>query len=201
MALLENLLNYIYRYILKVLIVDNYDSFTFNLYHYVKQFTFDVSVLKNDEIKLSKLNKFDKIILSPGPGLPCEHKNLDNIIKASINKPMLGVCLGHQAIAQYFGAKLSNLSTVNHGISEPISIIKDDYFFNDVPKKIKVGLYHSWIVNTDNFPDCFEITSINNYGNISSYRHNDYDIRGVQFHPESILTEYGLKMIGNWIRN
>ena len=186
---------------MKVLIVDNYDSFTFNLYHYVKQFNSDVDVLKNDRVKLSDIKLYDKIILSPGPGLPSEHENIFKIIKKSIGKPLLGVCLGHQAIAEFFGAKLVNLSSVNHGVSSLISIINDDYIFNNLNKKINVGLYHSWVIDKNNFPACLEITSVNSDGFISSYKHADLDIRGVQFHPESILTEHGLKMIENWIRN
>jgi len=186
---------------LRILIVDNYDSFTFNLYHYVKQFNFDVEVLKNDKIKLNDIKLYDKIILSPGPGLPSEHHNLFEIIKKSINKPLLGVCLGHQAIAEFFGAKLVNLSSVNHGISSLISIINDDYIFDNISKEINVGLYHSWVIDKNNFPACLKITSVNSDGFISSYKHISLDIRGVQFHPESILTENGLKMIENWIKN
>jgi anthranilate synthase component 2 len=185
----------------KVLIVDNYDSFTFNLYHYVMQFNCDVTVIKNDQVDLNLIRDFDKIILSPGPGLPNEHKNLMEIIKISINKPLLGVCLGHQAIAEYFGASLINLDNVNHGISTEISVIKADCIFNDINKKTNVGLYHSWVIDRKNFPNCLDITSVSKKGFISSFCHKELDVRGVQFHPESILTESGLKMIENWLIN
>jgi anthranilate synthase component 2 len=185
----------------KVLIVDNYDSFTFNLYHYVMQFNSDVTVLKNDKVDLDSLEGFDKIILSPGPGLPYEHKNLNDIIKMTIHKPLLGVCLGHQAIAEYFGARLINLDDVNHGVTTEISIINEDYLFKNIPINTNVGLYHSWVVDRRDFPECFEITSVNKEGFISSFKHKELDFKGVQFHPESILTDCGLKMIENWIKN
>jgi len=185
----------------KVLIVDNYDSFTFNLYHYVIQFDCDVTVIKNDQVDLKLIKDFDKIILSPGPGLPNEHKKLSNIIERSINKPLLGVCLGHQAIAEYFGAQLINLQDVNHGISTEISIVKDHYIFKNIDQNTNVGLYHSWVVDKNNFPNCLDITSVSKKGFISSMSHKNLDITGVQFHPESILTEHGLKIIENWIKN
>ena len=186
---------------MKILIVDNYDSFTYNLYHYVKQFNRHVEVIKNDELNLSDINSFKKIILSPGPGLPKEHKNLKEIIHLSLNKSLLGVCLGHQAIYEYFGGTLSNLQDVNHGVSTKISILKNDYMFKDINKQINVGLYHSWVVNKDNLPECLEITSLNEDGFISSFKHKELNVRGVQFHPESILTDNGLKMIENWVRS
>jgi anthranilate synthase component 2 len=184
----------------RLLIVDNYDSFTYNLYHYANQFIKDVEVKKNDEVDISKINDFDKIILSPGPGLPHEHKNLFKIIEASINKSLLGVCLGHQAIAEYFGASLTNLDYVNHGVSTEIKVVDFDCLFNNLPNKFNVGLYHSWFVSKKSFPKDLIITSENKLGNIYSFRHINYDIRGVQFHPESIMTENGLKMIENWIK-
>tara|TARA_B100000965_G_scaffold385889_1_gene387570 strand:- start:192 stop:752 length:561 start_codon:yes stop_codon:yes gene_type:complete len=186
---------------MKLLIIDNYDSFTYNLYHYACQFCSSVQVLKNDEVKIEYLEYYDKIILSPGPGLPREHNNLFKIIDVSINKPLLGVCLGHQAIAEYFGATLLNLNNVNHGISCEICIKNKDYIFNSIPEKLNVGLYHSWFVDKNNFPDNLIITSENDKGDIYSFRHKKLDIRGFQFHPESIMTEYGLQMIKNWIEN
>ena len=186
---------------MKLLIVDNYDSFTYNLYHYVNQFVNNVEVVKNDQVKLSKINNFDKIILSPGPGLPNEHENLFEIIDISKEKSLLGVCLGHQAIAEYFGANLLNLDLVNHGVSNEIIITENDYIFNSLPKKINVGLYHSWFVDKKNFPKELIVTSNNKAGNIYSFKHSKFDIRGVQFHPESIMTEYGLKIIENWVTN
>ena len=185
---------------MKLLIVDNYDSFTYNLYHYVNQFVSDVVVVRNDEVKLSQIKSFDKIILSPGPGLPNEHKNLFKIIEASIDKSLLGVCLGHQAIAEYFGANLLNLDVVNHGVFNEISLVATDYIFNSLPIKFNVGLYHSWFVNRKELPKELIITSENKEGNIYSFKHAKLDVRGVQFHPESIMTEYGLKIIENWIK-
>ncbi len=185
---------------MRLLIVDNYDSFTYNLFHYVNQFVDDVIVVKNDHVDLSQIRQFDKIILSPGPGLPSEHENLFKIIEYSLTKSVLGVCLGHQAIAEYFGARLLNLDNVNHGISTEISIVEPDNMFNSIPKKINVGLYHSWIVNKEKLPRDLIITSVNEKGNIYSLKHSKLDIRGVQFHPESIMTENGLKMIENWIK-
>ena len=186
---------------MNLLIVDNYDSFTYNLYHYACQFANSVKVVRNDDVHLPELDEFDKIILSPGPGLPKEHKNLFNIIEASINKPLLGVCLGHQAIAEFFGASLLNLNIVNHGVSTEISVFNNDYIFNGLPEKFHVGLYHSWSVNKNNFPKDLIITSENNNGNIYSFKHKKLDVRGVQFHPESIMTTNGLKMIKNWVEN
>ena len=185
---------------MRLLIVDNYDSFTYNLFHYVNQFVDDVIVVKNDHVDLSQIRQFDKIILSPGPGLPSEHENLFKIIEYSLTKSVLGVCLGHQAIAEYFGARLLNLDKVNHGISTEISIVESDNMFNSIPKKINVGLYHSWIVDKEKLPRDLIITSVNEKGNIYSLKHSKLDIRGVQFHPESIMTENGLKMIENWIK-
>ena len=185
---------------MRLLIVDNYDSFTYNLFHYVNQFVDDVIVVKNDHVDLSQIRQFDKIILSPGPGLPCEHENLFKIIEYSLTKSVLGVCLGHQAIAEYFGARLLNLDNVNHGISTEISIVESDNMFNSIPKKINVGLYHSWFVDKEKLPRDLIITSVNEKGYIYSLKHSKLDIRGVQFHPESIMTENGLKMIENWIK-
>lgn len=187
---------------MKILIVDNLDSFTFNLYHYVRQFNNDVSVIKNTNINLVEIDKYDKIILSPGPGLPDEHKNLKSIIQKYFkSKSILGVCLGHQAIIEFFGGKLINLEKVKHGVSTRITISEYSYLFQDIPSKISVGHYHSWITDPKNLPTCFETTSKNEDGIIMSVKHKVFDITGVQFHPESILTEYGLKIIENWVRN
>ena len=185
---------------MRILIVDNYDSFTHNLYHYVSQFEKNVEVVKNDRILLTEVEQYDKIILSPGPGLPYEHKNLKEIIEQfSSTKSILGVCLGHQAIAECFGAKLKNLENVLHGISSEILFIKEDRIFNQIPNQIKVGHYHSWVIDEETLPSCLEVTSKNEDGIIMSICHKEYDLKGLQFHPESILTEYGLLMIKNWI--
>jgi len=187
---------------LRILIIDNYDSFTHNLFHYVKQFEDNVDVVKNDKISLTEVQKYDKIILSPGPGLPDEHKNLKIIIKKyAPTKSILGVCLGHQAIAECFGARLKNLEDVLHGVKTKISFLNTDSLFKNIPNEIKVGHYHSWVIDEKTLPICFEVTSKNEDGIIMSIRHKEYDLKGVQFHPESILTEYGLLMIKNWIQS
>jgi len=182
------------------LIIDNYDSFTYNLYHYVSSFGESVRVIKNDMISFDTLVKYDKIIISPGPGLPYEHKNIHNIVKQfASSKSILGVCLGHQAIAESFGAKLKNLDQVLHGVSSDIILIKEDSLFNNIPNNIRVGHYHSWVIDQETLPDCFYITSKSNNGDIMSICHQSYDLKGLQFHPESVLTKYGLLMIRNWI--
>jgi len=187
---------------LRILIIDNYDSFTHNLFHYVKQFEDNVDVVKNDKISLTEVEQYDKIILSPGPGLPDEHKNLKIIInKYTPTKSILGVCLGHQAIAECFGARLKNLEDVLHGVKTKISFLNTDSLFKNIPNSIKVGHYHSWVIDEKTLPSCFEVTSKNEDGIIMSIRHKEYDLKGVQFHPESILTEYGLLMIKNWIQS
>lgn len=185
---------------MRVLIVDNYDSFTFNLYHYIAQFTDSVDVIKNDKVQLENIKLYDKIILSPGPGLPNEHKNLSKILYIySDSKSILGVCLGHQAIGEFFGAELLNLSEVKHGISTEIRINGDKELFSGIPTSIKVGHYHSWIIQDNHLPSCLKVTSRSHEGFITSIQHSNLDVRGVQFHPESILTDYGLKIIENWI--
>tara|TARA_B100000749_G_C18425203_1_gene465313 strand:- start:353 stop:871 length:519 start_codon:yes stop_codon:yes gene_type:complete len=170
------------------------------LFHYVKQFEDNVVVVKNDKISLTEVDKYDKIILSPGPGLPDEHKNLKIIIKKyAPTKSILGVCLGHQAIAECFGARLKNLEDVLHGVKTKISFLNTDSLFKNIPNEIKVGHYHSWVIDEKTLPICFEVTSKNEDGIIMSIRHKEYDLKGVQFHPESILTQHGLLMIKNWI--
>lgn len=185
---------------MKVLILDNYDSFTHNLYHYVQQFSCHVDVIKNDEIILSEVEQYHKIILSPGPGLPVEHQNLKTIIKQfGSSKSILGVCLGHQAIAECYGAKLQNLDEVMHGISTKVTLLNDEAIYKNIPDEIKVGHYHSWIVDDLSLPACFVVTSRNEDNIIMSIRHKKFDLIGIQFHPESIMTEYGLQMIRNWV--
>ncbi|MEE2700017.1 MAG: aminodeoxychorismate/anthranilate synthase component II [Bacteroidota bacterium] len=187
---------------MRVLILDNYDSFTHNLYHYAEQFAHNIDVIKNDRIRLDEVSQYDKIILSPGPGLPDEHINLKSIINAlHSSKSILGVCLGHQAIAECFGAKLRNLEEVMHGVSTKVLLSNDELIYKNLPKKIKVGHYHSWVVDNKSLPVCFEITSKNEDDIIMSIRHKEFDLIGLQFHPESIMTEYGLQMIKNWIQS
>ena len=186
---------------MKIVIIDNYDSFTYNLSHLVKELGAEVTVYRNDQFEMSQLEAFDKIILSPGPGIPSEAGLLLDVIKAYAGKkPILGVCLGHQAIGESFGGKLTNIGEVVHGVATPCHITKDDYLFEGLPKDIQIGRYHSWVVDTEAFPECLEVTSVSDEGFIMSLRHKEYDIRGIQYHPESVLTPNGKTIIGNWLR-
>lgn len=194
---------------MKIVIIDNYDSFTYNLSHLVKELGAEVTVLRNDAFQLNELEAFDKIILSPGPGIPSEAGLLLEVIRTYAGKkPILGVCLGEQAIGEAFGGKLTNLSEVFHGIQTPISIKKRqsesketemDYIFNGLPDEILVGRYHSWVVDTDGFPECLDITAVSREGFIMALKHKEYDIHGIQFHPESVLTPDGKTMIANFL--
>ena len=184
----------------KTVIIDNYDSFTYNLSHLLKELGAQVTVYRNDKFQLEELEEFDKIILSPGPGIPEEAGLLMDVIKTYAGqKPILGVCLGHQAIGQVFGAKLTNLSDVYHGVETPVHITTQDYIFETLPDSFLVGRYHSWVVDTESFPSCLEITSVSDEGFIMSLLHREYDIRGIQYHPESVLTPNGKIIIKNWL--
>ncbi|MDL2302941.1 aminodeoxychorismate/anthranilate synthase component II [Dysgonomonas sp. OttesenSCG-928-D17] len=185
----------------RILIFDNYDSFTYNLVHLVKELEYtDVDVYRNDKISLEEIEKYDKIILSPGPGIPSEAGLLLPLIKEYAGKkPILGVCLGHQAIGEAFGATLTNLEDVYHGVATKIKITKPDYIFNGLDNQIEVGRYHSWIVDNKNVPDCLEITAVDDNGQIMALRHKEYDIHGVQFHPESVLTPVGKIIVKNFL--
>ena len=187
---------------MKIVIIDNYDSFTYNLSHLVKELGAEVTVFRNDKFRMEQLEEFDKIILSPGPGIPCEAGQLLDVIKEYAGKkPILGVCLGHQAIGESFGGNLTNLSEVYHGVATPTTITVKDYIFEGLPEKIEVGRYHSWVVNSDGLPDCLEVTSVSDEGFIMSMRHRVYDIRGIQYHPESVLTPDGKAILNNWINH
>ncbi|MBF0649338.1 aminodeoxychorismate/anthranilate synthase component II [Dysgonomonas sp. GY75] len=188
---------------MKILIFDNYDSFTYNLVHLVKELGFtDVDVYRNDRIALEDIVKYDKIILSPGPGIPSEAGLLLPLIKEYAGKkPILGVCLGHQAIGEAFGAKLSNLEDVYHGVATKIEVIKPDYLFEGLDRELEVGRYHSWIVDKEGLPGCIEVTAVDNNGQIMALRHKEYDIHGVQFHPESVLTPAGEIIVRNFLNN
>ncbi|MBL4887818.1 MAG: aminodeoxychorismate/anthranilate synthase component II [Flavobacteriaceae bacterium] len=185
-----------------ILVIDNYDSFVYNLVHYLEDFGCQVDVKRNDEIALEDIDAYHKILLSPGPGIPEEAGLLNDIIKMyASSKSILGVCLGQQAIGQVFGAELINLKDVYHGVATPINIINEDtILFKGIPKKIKVGRYHSWVVSKD-LSESIEATSFDENGQIMSLRHKTYDVRGVQFHPESILTPYGKTILENWVNN
>ena len=185
---------------MKTVIIDNYDSFTYNLAHLVKALGAEVTVLRNDQFSIDALEAYDKIILSPGPGIPSEAGLLLDVIKTYAGrKPMLGVCLGHQAIGEAFGARLENLSEVFHGVATPAHIVADDPIFCGLPKTFTVGRYHSWVVATDQFPDCLTVTAVSDEGQIMALRHKEYDIHGIQFHPESVLTPEGSIIIKNFI--
>ncbi len=187
---------------MKIVIIDNYDSFTYNLSHLVKELGAEVTVYRNDKFELSQLEVFDKIILSPGPGIPSEAGLLLDVIKAYAGKkPILGVCLGHQAIGECFGGKLTNIGEVVHGVATPCHITSVDYLFASLPCDIEIGRYHSWVVDQQDFPSCLEVTSVSDEGYIMSLRHREFDIRGIQYHPESVLTPDGKTILNNWLKN
>jgi len=187
----------------RIAIIDNYDSFTFNLVHFLEDLNVSVTVFRNNEFELDELVKFDKILLSPGPGIPDEAGLLKAVIsKYAESKSILGVCLGQQAIAEVFGGTLINLDKVFHGVATKVTkSVTDEALFDKLPNEFDVGRYHSWVVNNDNFPDVLEITSTDESGQIMSLRHKRLDVKGVQFHPESILTPFGKQILKNWIIN
>ena len=185
---------------MKTVIIDNYDSFTYNLAHLVKELGTDVTVLRNDQFALADLAAFDNIILSPGPGIPSEAGLLCDVIRAyASQKPILGVCLGHQAIGEVFGAQLENLSEVFHGVATEGTQLGNDILFNRLPRRITMGRYHSWVVSREGFPACLEVTAESDEGQIMALRHREYNVRGIQFHPESVLTPDGRTMLSNWL--
>lgn len=185
---------------MKIAIIDNYDSFTYNLSHLIKELGVEVTVLRNDQFALADLQPYTKIVLSPGPGIPSEAGLLCDVIRAYAGKkPILGVCLGHQAIGEVFGAQLENLSDVFHGVATPCHIVADDPLFGGLNSEITVGRYHSWVVSKEQFPDCLEVTAVSDEGQIMAMRHKTLNVRGIQFHPESVLTPDGKKMILNWL--
>jgi anthranilate synthase component 2 len=185
-----------------ILIIDNYDSFTYNLLHLVNELGLNCTVWRNDQFNIEDVDAFDQIILSPGPGIPSEAGLLLEVIeKYSPTKSIFGVCLGQQAIAEVFGGKLYNLKQPMHGIATPIKVTDEkEKLFLGLPQSFKVGRYHSWVVDEKAIPDTLTITAIDEADNsIMALRHKEYDVRGVQFHPESILTEFGKEMMANWI--
>lgn len=188
---------------MKILVFDNYDSFTYNLVHLVEKIVHQkVDVYRNDQISLEEIEAYDKIILSPGPGLPEEAGLLMPLIKRyASSKAILGVCLGHQAIAEAFGGKLINLKTVYHGVSTPVVLYEDkeSVLFKGLSGSIEAGRYHSWVVTDDDFPNQLQVTARDRDGQIMALRHNVYNVRGVQFHPESVLTPDGELIIRNWL--
>ncbi|KAA2216023.1 anthranilate synthase component II [Maribacter flavus] len=183
----------------KILMIDNYDSFTFNLVHYLEDLGREVIVKRNDQLSLEEVDNYQEIVLSPGPGIPDEAGLLKPIIeKYGPSKRIFGVCLGQQAIGEVYGGSLINLDQVYHGVATKINIIVDDYIFDGLETEIEIGRYHSWVVNPK-LPECLEATSLDETGQIMSLRHKVYDIRAVQFHPESVLTPNGKKILENWL--
>jgi len=186
----------------KILVIDNYDSFTYNLVHYIEKITgIRADVFRNDEISLEEVGKYEKIVLSPGPGIPVEAGIILNVIKKyAPTHSILGVCLGHQAIGEAFGGKLTNLDNVYHGVASTIQILTpNDALYSGIPSTFSVGRYHSWVVAKENLPECLTITSVDEHGLIMGISHKQYNVKGVQYHPESVLTEHGMKIMENWI--
>ena len=187
---------------MKILVVDNYDSFVYNIVHVLYEIgVAEIDVVKNDQLDFSSIHQYDKIVLSPGPGIPKDAGMMPQLLtEFASTKSILGICLGHQAIAEHFGTDLINLSAPLHGVASEIEILKDDYLFENLPKKFKIGHYHSWVVS-ETISDELEILAKDELGNIMALKHKKYDIRGLQFHPESILTENGKTILTNWINN
>ena len=187
---------------MKILLLDNYDSFTFNLVHIVKELGYEIDVVRNDKIALEAVDAYDKILLSPGPGIPEEAGILLPLIERyAPTKSILGVCLGEQAIGQVFGAKLINLQEVYHGISSVIDVVADEPLFKGMGNPFMGGRYHSWVVDPENLPECLEVTAIERESRqIMALRHKEYDVKGIQFHPESVLTHNGKTIIENWLK-
>lgn len=193
---------------MKILVFDNYDSFTYNLVHLVEKITHEkADVYRNDQIPLEKVKNYDKIVLSPGPGIPEEAGLLLSLIKEyAPSKSILGVCLGHQAIGQAFGGKLVNLSTVYHGVATKIEVGSQkpevrSRLFEGLPNELEVGRYHSWIVSDENFPEELEVTARDENNYIMALQHKKFDVQGVQFHPESVLTPMGEVILRNWLKS
>lgn len=187
---------------MRLLIIDNYDSFTYNIVHAIRSLGVEPDIYRNDMIDIDAIDSYDKIIISPGPGIPSEAGIVPEMLRRyASSKPILGICLGHQAIGERFGATLKNLPNVYHGVKSTITVHKPDYLFENLPDTLDVGRYHSWVVGKEGFPDCLEILATSPDGEIMALRHREYDIRGVQFHPESILTPEGINILRNWINH
>jgi anthranilate synthase component 2 len=185
----------------KVFVIDNYDSFTYNLVHYLEELDCEVTVKRNDQFELDELEDYPLLLLSPGPGIPDE----SGLLKAAIeryapSKKILGICLGQQAIGEVFGASLINLDKVYHGIATPVKVIQEDVLFKDLPDVFDIGRYHSWVVATP-LPETLIATSVDEEGQLMSLRHKTYDVCAVQYHPESVLTPHGKKILDNWINS
>lgn len=185
----------------KIVLIDNYDSFTYNLAHLVKQLGAAVDVVRNDQFMLNQLEPYDKILLSPGPGIPSEAGLLLDVIRTYAGrKPIFGVCLGLQAVAEVFGGTLENLTEVYHGVATEGTLFDNEPLFSGLPRRIMMGRYHSWVASRATFPDCLEVTAESDDGHIMGLKHRNYDIHAIQFHPESVLTPEGRKIMENWLR-
>ncbi len=187
----------------RILVVDNYDSFTYNLVHLLQECGKDCTVIRNDKFELSEVEQYDKILLSPGPGIPREAGLLMDVIRTyGAHKSILGICLGQQAIAEVYGGALFNLKDPFHGIATPMQVsTPDEPLFSGLPERFQVGRYHSWAVSPESLPSALEVTGLDDEGVIMSLRHREYDVKGFQFHPESVLSEYGRQLISNWLSN
>jgi len=184
----------------KILLIDNYDSFTYNLVHLITSLGYEVDVYRNDQITIEEAEAYDKILLSPGPGIPSEAGLLLEIVRHfAPTKSILGVCLGHQAIGEVFGAALINLKEVHHGVASQINVTNNDLLFDGMGSSFEAGRYHSWAVSPAGFPEVLEVTALDDSGEIMALRHKTYDVRGVQFHPESVLTPLGSRIMQNWL--
>lgn len=185
----------------KILVVDNYDSFTFNLVHLLQECGMDCTVIRNDKFNIEEVAAYDKILLSPGPGIPKEAGLLMDVIRTyGASKSILGICLGQQAIAEVYGGKLFNLKKPVHGTATPLQVLKsEEPLFKDLPERFRIGRYHSWAVAHEQFPEELEVTAVDDEGVIMALSHKTYDVRGLQFHPESVLSEHGKRMIANWL--
>ena len=185
---------------MRCIIIDNYDSFTYNLVHLLRELGADVIVKHNDDISLEEIDNYDRIVLSPGPGIPSEAGLMPNIIKHyAKTKPILGVCLGHQAIAEIFGGKIEKLPKVFHGIETVIEVDNQSKLFKNLPTQMSVGRYHSWIVSNNSFPKELKVIAKTSDGIIMALRHRVYNVYGIQFHPESVLTPLGKDIVKNWL--
>lgn len=186
---------------MKTILIDNYDSFTYNLRHLLLELGADTDVVRNDQFALDELESYDNIVLSPGPGIPSEAGQLLNVLRTYAGKkPILGICLGHQAIGEVFGAHLTNLPDVFHGVQTPIRLLGNDPLFEGLEPVIPVGRYHSWVVDKQTLPDCLEVTALSEEGYIMALRHKTLPIHGLQFHPESVLTPHGRAILSNWMK-
>lgn len=188
---------------MKILVLDNYDSFVYNLVHIIRELGYEVDVFRNDKISLEDVDKYDKILLSPGPGIPEEAGIMMDLLKRyAPTKSIFGVCLGHQAIGETFGATLSNMDVVLHGLGMETNVVEEsEVLFQGMDKAFEAGRYHSWVVDKDSISDELEVTALGEDDKVMAIRHKTYDVRGVQFHPESVLTAGGKKIVQNWLEN